>query len=394
MNEVRKMFYRRITVAIIFVGVSLATFFSLQNILGLYENGQVVQELEPTLTKTTVFDSDTVLHMGASEYGLAVVEQFLMQFPTIFATPANRPPLQVGESSIHAIPRQHGIELEDGSFRHGWDRNLGDFIISHERLFRLGARTLDYDIYGVFAEPILTDQIPDIFFRGTEIWANSGFYTSDDVRIENAPWVFDWYYATEFSLWDFDGSGIPYVRIYYRGADYGSGHGAEPTSFFRYINGSFERVAIFQFSLFPELNYIGSETSYGWFPFQDFLLDSHGNLIAYYYGIFEPNPFYMYITFSDNIAYVEPIAVAYRKRDGGEQYIWTNFQTGQTNIEAQAHGFIFDQVGWQWVRRPSVARYIPGTTELVTPITPLADLHDYITENITQYLLSIGAIGN
>jgi len=282
----------------------------------------------------------------------AIVEEFLMQFPTIFTD--------------KSIPVTGEWGLEEGQFSWGWEYINGQWqqIISHE--------------------------VPDIFFRRVlDSWEDSGFYDRYGNRITDAPWMLWDVYATDFSLWSFDDDDMPTIIVYYMGNYVGSGDGGPPASLFRYVDGEFKRVSYLRHQLSPWID--SGEVSYSWFPFQGYYSDEEGSLVGYFYGIVQPIPFYTHITFRNNSALMNVIArseIDWETHDWeNPEYIWTNYLTGESNIVAPAHR------PWDSVLFAPryISRFIPGSNIYLTPIMPLTDLQESITESVTQRLLSEGS---
>ena len=340
-----------------------------------------------------------VLEMpGISEYGRSVAEEFLMQFPMMFATTFNHwmgGEIGVGEQRFFGVPMQYGYELDDGRFQAGWDDQWQPIIVN-ERRFQLGVVgseriTTDWGDW-IATEPILTSEVPDFYLRRfRDSWERTGFYDRHGNRIFDEPWMLDTLYATNFSLWDFDRNGIPSIMIYYWGNNEGSGDGGAPASLFRYINGEFRRVSYFQHQVWQWGE--PSDATPWWFPWQSYYFDDTGNLIGYFYGIVEPMPVYASIFFNNNLANKNVIARAEADWEnfdweGSEpmRFYWTNYLTREVGFESPIH--------IPWSENVSGERTIPRTNTNLIPLTSLDSLQEDISISTTHRLNVAGALDN
>ena len=331
-----------------------------------------------------------------SEFGRQVAEDFLMQFPSIFASDFNHMTgglefTQVGDRRYFGVPRVYGWELDDGRFSVGWDRHSRE-IISDVRQFVLGYEATGWidDPWGGWfqREPILTYEVPDIFYTEfRDSWERTGFYDRYGNRITNAPWMLhDSLYATGFSIWDFDNNGIPVIFVEYWGHYIGSGDGGVPTSLFRFENGQYRRIASFHNQVWQWGQY---EATYRWFPWQAYFRDQGGNLTGYFYGIAETAPVYAYITFSGNMANMDVIARAQFdwenwdwERPETRRYFWTNYHAGQINYEAPAINL--------WGEGLAAQHIIPVTNNVLTQIHRLSVVEDALKASVRSRLLHGG----
>ena len=194
----------------------------------------------------------------------------------------------------------------------------------------------------------------------------SGFYNKHGNKInEDAVWVLGSFYATNFTLWDFDDDGIPEILIHYAGND-AFGHGV-PASLFKFIDSEYKRVAVSGW--WNELSY-HFPTGFG----AGFCLHPNGSLVM----TSTHNPgisFYHYITFDNNIAILEIIAENYHSHSG---IMWENYITGEIDIPDTSNYWI----GREQHHNP----IIPGTDIRLTSLFPLTSMQEQITASITQRL--------
>lgn len=313
-----------------------------------------------------------------SPYGRQVAEDFLMQLPMMFGDYFNGwyPDgllTYTGQQMFLAIPRQLGTELTDGQIEIGWDWDTRESIIADERQFLIGYEGGEmfesHAGYLAMPIPILTTEVPDIFFREFRDWTRHGFYDSNFNRIEDAPWMSYETYASSFSLWDFDNSGIPDIIVNHWGNYRGSGDGGGVASLFRYVNGEFVRVSYSPQQLWEEFGF-GREHSYSWFPWV-YYHDNLGNLVGYFYGIVEPIPTYARITFNNNAADKFVLARA-------SNAYWTNYLTGERDFLAPIYE--------TWGDNRPAQRVLPGTDITLTRVNPLTDLHLEISASVRERL--------
>ena len=188
-----------------------------------------------------------------SPLGIQVVEDFLMQFPAMSSSRRYDEYFSLEErvnTRVYlTVPEQLGRETYDGRFI-VWDNYLRQSVYSDERLFHIGWQfgEIIYDANRrriIEREQIITSEIPDIFIRYRFIeegWHDGGFiYDSNLNRIESANWILNGgQYATHFTLWDFDNSGIPVIEIHYHGNSFA---GRVTRSLFRFDGNEFRRIS-------------------------------------------------------------------------------------------------------------------------------------------------------
>lgn len=332
--------------------------------------------------------------------GIQVVEDFLMQFPTMFHySPSNPFRFMTLEERVNtrlyfAMPSQLGIETYDGQFRI-WDSNLRQIVYSDERLFHIGWQfgELRVDANGrtiVEREPIITNEIPNIFIRNrlTQDGMNDyGFFYDNNLnRIESANWILNGsQYATHFTLWNFDNSGIPAVEIHYYGNSFA---GMTTRSLFRFDGYKFRRI------------------SYDWIhvsrPFYNMRIidypffDPDGNLIFFrpymsevmdcclgYFG------YYQVTLLDDFVVFQQIVALDFNRSEWNAT--WTNYITGETEIyiENGIYGFnedilIWDDLDAYWGGYVTREHYLPGTNILLTPVLSLDELVNEIYTTVRQ----------
>jgi len=325
-----------------------------------------------------------------SAFGRQVTEDFLMQFPTIFNnhglsmwgyTLLNVPVSFANERVYRTIPIQRGEEIEDGRFR-VWDS--GEWVYTYERLFELGwlmgdIQTNTQGLSWVEAEDIIiTDEVPDVFYR-----QNGFFYDSNLNRIVEANWLLGYnQFATHFTLWNFDNSGIPVNEIFYWG---NSGSGSTHRSLFRFDGYEFLRINY-------DWDYIFSLHSMGSYKYTPYL-DSDGNLVLFVSSgtrnaiihDVSADAGYYHVTFEGTQAISQRIVTLHVDVDNRWRYgSWTNHITGETGIFADEINF-FTSYGWYESEMRSIARetcetrcihYLPSTDIPLTRLHPLEELRD------------------
>jgi len=192
-----------------------------------------------------------------SEYGRRVATEFLREFTTLF--------IDVGVEEM--VWSSDGLLEATGLFIIGWDGSW---------------------------QPITTDIMPEIWHTYWET-QRSEFFNQYGERIYDAPWLDTFVrerdgneitrsrYAESFSLYDFDGNGIPTIIIHYMIAHEGYHWYSK---IFRYIDGEY-KLQTGDWS-WPPI----------WFGTRMFWDDS-GNIIAY--NFFQPagEGFYHQIVFTD-----------------------------------------------------------------------------------------------
>jgi len=192
-----------------------------------------------------------------SDLGRQVAKDFLMQFPSIFMYSREMiwsNPHEVANTRLYfPFPQQLGREMDDGRFR-VWDRDLMQVIYTDTRLFHIGYQfgetyTAANGRTEVSRELILTEYVPDVFFRTFDVrwygFYRHGFYDSNLNRIENANWMLHGVqYATGFRLWDFNQDGIPEIEILYWGDWMGVWPTSPNNSLFVFDGYEYRRVAI------------------------------------------------------------------------------------------------------------------------------------------------------
>jgi len=231
----------------------------------------------------------------------------------------------------------------------------------------------------------------------------NGFYDSDLNRIESANWMLHGeQYATGFTLWDFDQSGIPAIEITYWGAWQGLWPTSPNNSLFVFDGYEYRRVAIRMHEdaivwrqeyhrdmyewvhIYPPF-YNSVEMNYPFF-------DPDGNLIFYRPPVENFYATYFYVIFEENIAEFQRIAslnAEHLYTAPWFKFTWTNYLTGETNIgitEFPSNLIVWDDA----IQRiqPYENHYLPGTNSWLTLIHPLIGLQSEIYETVRQRLLS------
>lgn len=314
-----------------------------------------------------------------SAYGRRVVTEFLMEFPTIFANLA-RPDvwdLQPGEVSPATIPRMRGQVQNDGRFNLGWDSDLQRSVISDTPQFIIGYTSAVNNHGWLEHVPIYTYEMPELFFKEFEDWNRTGFYDRHNNRIANAHWMrWNSLYASNFVLWDFDGTGIPFVEIHYWGNYIGSGDGGTPKALFRYVNGEFVRVGHFPHQTFPMWNEPGVFSPY--FSFPTYFFDTNGNLVGFSMSYVDHADLYAFVTFDNAIANVDVIARQWADwgRDDA-QILWNNYLIGELSFTIDNNRTVW------WERNPDELHHIPGCNTPLTPVQPITNLRDELVAYLT-----------
>jgi len=313
-----------------------------------------------------------------SAFGRQVAEDFLMQFPSIFMESRDiswSRPYEAANTSIYfPFPRQHGAETEDGRFR-VWDRDLRESVYTDIRLFHIGYQFGETYISqngqtAVRREPILTSDIPDIFFREFQVaWYDShrhGFYDSSLNRIESADWMLHGQqYATSFVLWDFDQNGIPEIEIQYWGDFVGLWPTSPNNSLFVFDGYEYRRLAILE-----------DEQARAW---------REEHLRDRYEWLFVNNMWANMIL--DHLAFLDPDGnLIFMPRVFDEEsvgYYYVIFE-GNTVEFQQIISIPVEEAASRWYH---VAHYMPGTDILLTPLPHLSRQQAEMYETIRQQLL-------
>ena len=311
-------------------------------------------------------------------FGRQVAEDFLMQFPSIFMDSHDigwSRPYEVANKRIYfPFPRQHGRETEDGRFR-VWDGGLMQSVYTDSRLFHIGYQfgetyTAQNGRTAVRREPILTENIPDIFFREFEVaWYDShrhGFYDGSLRRIESADWMLHGQqYATSFVLWDFDQSGIPAIEIQYWGSWVGVWPTSPNNSLFVFDGYEYRRVVI-----------SGNEQTRAWRE-------------KYHRDMYE----WLYVNnlwanmILDHLAFLDPdgnlifMPQVFDQESVGYYYVLFE---GNTVEFQQIISIPVEKAPSRWYHE---AHYMPGTNILLTPLRHLGRLQAEMYETIRQRLL-------
>ena len=343
--------------------------------------GDYAGEVETHNPETEAADYVSGVIICERDMAVNAVKEFLLQFPMIssdFFNSIYSVEISEGQQIFFNIPTIHGQELDDGRFSIGWEydeHGRWQEIITTRRQFQLGwvgGEAIEYN-WGNWVpwEPILTYEVPEVYIRRfRDSWERTGFYDRYGNRITGVDWIFyDHLYATGFSLWDFDNSGIPWILVEYWGNYEGSGDGGTPTSLFRFIDGEFRRVS-------QELRW-GDRITYSWpSGFEpEYFFDTDGRLVMSTSGV--DAIWYDHITFNGATAIFSSIAMSGFYWDGDEYRSgWRNYITGETNIPGRDT--------WR-DRDPDTPRYIPGMEGIpLTRIEPLAELQVSVTAYIRQ----------
>jgi len=311
-------------------------------------------------------------------FGRQVAEDFLMQFPSIFMDSHDiswSRPYEVANTRIYfPFPRQQGRETEDGRFS-VWDSGLMQSVYTDSRLFHIGYQfgetyTAQNGQTAVRREPILTENIPNIFFREFQVtWYDShrnGFYDSNLNRIESADWMLHGQqYATRFVLWDFNQDGIPEIEIQYWGDWVGVWPTSPNNSLFVFDGYEYRRVAISKNEEAKAWREENHRDMYEWLYVNNLwanmildhlaFLDIDGNLIFMPRVFDQESVSYYYVVFEGNtVEFRQIISIPVEKAPS------------------------------RWYHE---AHYMPGTDILLTPLRHLGRQQAEMYENIRQRLL-------
>jgi len=308
-------------------------------------------------------------------FGRQIAEDFLMQFPSIFIDSRDiswlRPYEAANKRIYFPFPQQIGRETDDGRFI-VWDNDLSQTAYSDIRLFHIGYQfgetyaAADGPV-AVRRELILTENIPDIFFRTYDSHRH-GFYDGNLNRIENADWMLHGQqYATDFVLWDFDQNGIPEIEIQYWGD---TGMGVWPTSpnnsLFVFDGYEYRRVAISE-----------NEQTRAW------RAEYHRDM---YEWVFVNNLWANMIL--DHLAFLDPDGnLIFMPRVFDEEsvgYYYVVFE-GDTAEFQQIISIPVEEAPNRWYHE---AHYMPGTNILLTPLRHLGIQQAEMYETIHQRLLA------
>ena len=174
------------------------------------------EPLAPTAPANPTEPPMVVVPLLASEalsvYGLQAAWDFLSQMPTMFADAPL--PFTGARGYWNEVVRE-------GQFHMGWEQD------------------------GNYIREIFSDETPPYYFRFHRDadhmpLENHGFFDRYGNHITDAPWILGDTYATEFRLWDFDGSGIPVITVYYLGLGVELMHNTgAPGRLFKYVDGQF-----------------------------------------------------------------------------------------------------------------------------------------------------------
>ncbi|MCL1842836.1 MAG: M15 family metallopeptidase [Defluviitaleaceae bacterium] len=307
------------------------------------------------LTPHEIFDTPEAFVPPLAEissYGRQASKDFLIQMPTLFRDS----PVPV--TGIRE-PWEWGFELEEGQFSLGLEFIDGNW------------------------QNIITYEIPELYFRRdrdadgnrTE---NHGFFDNHGNRIENVSWILGDYYATRFRLWDFDHSGIPVITVYYEGnwTDVTANKGVQG-SIFKYADGEFVRVSAvreagaWQLGGWPSLHTEHTDAARFYFDYNGNLIRSDGVAGGGYFVWFD------YFLFAENEMILTSMSSYGFGR--GEDSVWSNFVTGETNIPI-GNGW----GDWDWntlYRLPGLSMNIP-----LTQIEPLTELANEIKTDLAMLM--------
>jgi hypothetical protein len=244
-----------------------------------------------------------------------------------------------------------------------------------------------YEWDGNASVEMTTRETPDIYFI-REDWNDSeqhfGYYDRDGNRIESAPWLgtnihihTSNEYAGSFTLWDFDGNGIPTIIIHFRP------YPNMPSCYmgywqaFRFVDGEYRLVSVTcdYYGWYGESDYKDDfwRTARGG---NDYYFDDDGNLIARFrtnhldgggahYSRIEFNR--NKVVFTAIAGLKEAIWEGENETDTPDYSVWENFIAGTT---VTCYIDVYS-------RHPE-AHLLPGSDIMLTPIEPMTDLQERI----------------
>jgi len=261
-----------------------------------------------------------------SDYGLLVARDFLAQMISLDADFL----LPITYSGIH-------VDLgwrEEGQFILGWDHDARLEIISYE--------------------------VPPLYFRRHfdewgQLLENHGFFDAHGNKLTDEIWILGDAYATHFRLWDFDGSGIPVITVYYAGNMGDVHHNSGATGrIFKYVAGIFVD--------FPIVRADGNQRFARHTDWSHFFRCTAGDLWRSdvgFGGAFVQ--WYDTVVFVDGETIFSPVA---RFTHGADSDWWDNYITGEMNIP-----FTWDPYGETTAYTP-LEYHLGFHLTRIPPITP------------------------
>ena len=304
-----------------------------------------------------------------SEEIIVAIEELLMQMPTIFLPGYNIPlagPISASGEWVYI----------DGEYIYEsvWTAYEGEYIIG-----------FDWES----GQHIVTTETPILYLMPMWMGGNDwGFFDRYGNRLLGAPWLHYDLYATWFSLWDFEGNGVPFVRIHFEGHRVNGG-GSMVARLFRFLDGEF-RLVLSEAALFrANPNRIVTD----WFPWERHLFDDENNFIGYFYEHISSTLYFYQITFDGELSYAELIAQGrfdwdYWEERGGSRFLWNHYMLEYFDFIAPA------PVVWEsyylnvpWFQNDLPYVFIPGCNTRLTIIQPLDELRDSIAASVTQRFL-------
>jgi len=292
-------------------------------------------------------DQPEQANVAEHEAWYSAIEEFLMQFPTIFMDIVPT----TGQGPFGG--------LEEGQFSLGWQEVNGQW------------------------QEITTYEVPDIYFN-MDTW---GYYDNNGNRFaDDIPWLTRGRHAVSFQLFDFDNNGIPYILITSSTGDF-DWYDFWPMTLYRFVDGEFRRV--YGGDMYMDARH-GGGTSI--FPYSLFYFDPDGNLVGYGWrglpGVGGTEGLFSQIDFSNSQTNINVMARerAEHDADWNRFFVWRNYITGEDNITWDDPRI----VGWSV--DTNIVVDLPGSNIRLTPILPMISLQEDIIGSVSQRLIEEGFI--
>jgi len=203
-------------------------------------------------------------------------------------------------------------------------------------------------------------ETPEIYFSHYQDGV-SGFFDQQNNLITDAPWMQHDNYAAYFSLFDFDGNGIPVIFVHFN-QTFEGGYGGF-YRVFRYVDGAYRMLETRSFTN-------GIETQWPWLSaIHRLLVDEDGRIITFalsdYHGIYE----YTHLILTDTCAEMHLVTAL---DDWEDWELWHEHHREE----------------WDWTQQQAILLYswldhnptIFGTDIAIRPIESFTELEEYIME--------------
>jgi hypothetical protein len=229
-----------------------------------------------------------------------------------------------------------------------------------------------------------TSEPPDIYFvediRNEDSYVDGGYFDKGGNRIESAPWLGrDNEYAGSFSMWDFDGNGIPTIIIWFRPNPNNASCYPGYWRAFRLVDDEYRSIMVEcdRFSQLPQFSYSWRVSRGNANYYTD---GSSGLVVRVPASELGGGGYYARIEFNGNKAIFTTLAtlgeIDLDARD--ENYAvthatWDNLLTGAASV-CYSDPFL---------PHPQ-AHLLPGSDIMLTPLEPMTDLQKIISGRLTQ----------